>query len=447
MIKQMPNSEEAERGLLGSAMLEPSRVLGDVVVRLGITHDSFYNNHYSTLFRLLHAMHQRDRTIDIVTVGTMLEKAGKLGQIGGYEALTALMDDTPTSAHAEYYAEIVAEKKTGREVIAGASDAIDRIIGGENPMECAARAVTALDKIVTNVSTSRTIEEVNKGIEDGWDKVGIKSKFEGFKDMFRYDGMVVVGAYPSVGKTALVVNETIMWSSAGVHVAGASLEMSEYKIRERMAASYAGVNTSNLYRGDQTARQKVRDALKEIGRWNMTINDSGMTCDSFCAWCRAMKARGAKVIWLDYLQLFNCTGDEWKMPVEQRISMWSNKIKATQKSIDIPIIVLSQLSRPFTRDTSTMPPPPTLSSLRYSGSIEQDADAVLLLYKNPDEDPSYYLHNSTWPEVIDLAKQRNGETGRIEIWFERELQRLRDKSDVFVKEVVIPKEKEQTFEW
>lgn len=134
------------------------------------------------------------------------------------------------------------------------------------------------------------------------------------------------------------------------------------------------------------------------------------------------------------------------MPVEQRISMWSNKIKATQKAIGIPIIVLSQLSRPTTRDATAMPPPPTLSSLRYSGSIEQDADAVMLLYKDPGQDPGYYLNNQTWPEYIDLAKQRNGATGRIKVWFNREVQRMLDESETS-EEVVLGGKKSEDIDW
>lgn len=174
-----------------------------------------------------------------------------------------------------------------------------------------------------------------------------------------------------------------------------------------------------------------------------------MTCDQFCAWARAMKARGAQLIWLDYLQLVSATAGEWKMPVEQRTSMWSNQNKATQKKIEIPIVVLSQLSRPFTRDTSSMPPPPTLSSLRYSGSIEQDADAVLLMYKDPDLDPSHFIINKEWPEYIDIGKQRNGETGRIKVLFDRPLQRIRDAADIFAKEehVEVKPKKNMDFEW
>jgi replicative DNA helicase len=445
-MKEMPHSEEAERGLLGAALMEPQRVLGDVVGRIGVSAEDFYSPRNRLLFELLSAMHQKMKTIDLVTVSSIIQKNARLANLGGLEFLSELVDSTPTASHAEYYAEIILEKSEGRNVILKASEAIERITKGESPRESASQAVTELDKIIMSGCKGKSVEEINEGIEKGWDQTGIRSQFGDLKDMFRYEGMVILGAYPSVGKTALMVYETVGWCEAGMHIAGASLEMSEGKIRERMAASRSGVNTRWLYNGNPDARDKVRRALKEIASWKLTINDSGMTCDSFCAWARAMKSRGAQLVWLDYLQLFNCSGEEWKMPVEQRISMWSNKIKATQKAIEIPIIVLSQLSRPYQRDTSVMPPPPTLSSLRYSGSIEQDADAALLLFKDPDQDPSYYLQNQTWPEIIDIAKQRNGETGRINVWFERELQRFKGSSEI-VKEVIVPQKKEKEFDW
>jgi replicative DNA helicase len=428
-----PYDEAAERSTLGAMILNPNLAI-DLCVELGVTKNSFYVPASRVLFDALVSMQSLGKAIDLLTVGSFLNENGMLDKVGGHVYLESLVDSCITTAHAEHYAQIVKSKEVARAVICLGAELIDSVYASHNPIDSAAEAVSALDVVINERSKTKTVDDVNEEIERSWDAGGIPSHLVSFGQMFKYEGMVVLGAYPSVGKTASMICETVNWCKAGLHVAAASLEMPEPKIRERMAGSVCGINTRLLCDDESLSgdlRRRVIAQLREMKAWKLTINDSSMTCDKFCAWARSMKAKGADLIWLDYLQLFSATSEEWRMPVEQRISMWSNKIKSVQKAIGIPVVVLSQLSRPFSRDTSSMPPPPTLSSLRYSGSIEQDADSVLLLYKDPDKEPSFFLENKTWPEYIDIAKQRNGDTGRIRVEFERETQRVKDAIDVF----------------
>jgi replicative DNA helicase len=443
MKRNIPHSDEAERCVLGCIILNPVRNM-PIVLDAGINQDSFYSPANLVLFSEMQKMHSSGNTIDMVTVGEQLRLSGALDSIGGYSFIEGVIDDVVTDAHLEHYVGIVVELHRKRQIVNHAGHAIEKALTSDSFEDCASYLITEMDRIISSVPDEKTVDEVNANIEKSWDLSGIPSRFSGMRDRFMYEGMVILGAYPSVGKTATLCHETVGWCSMGLKVAGSSLEMTEEKIRERIACSVAGVQMSSLKHGD--GRDDVRKALGEIKSWPLVISDAPQTCDRFCAWCRSMKAKGVDLIWLDYLQLFNASRDEWHMPAERMISMWSNKIKATQKAIGIPIVVLSQLSRPAQRDTNSMPPPPTLSSLRYSGSIEQDADSVLLLYKDPELAPAYFLENQVWPEYIDIAKQRNGETGRIKVLFDRPMQRYSDASDSpFSNEGVVAPSK--NFDW
>ena len=441
-MKQQPHSEEAERGVLGSILIDSDRVINLCLMR-PLTHESFYTPSHRMLYDSLLKMYEGNETVDLITVGETLRKNDRLDKTGGYAFLEGLIDGTPTSAHAEYYVDIVFAKHLARAGISAYEEGIHRLNADSEPTDAFMRVSGDIERLIKTGIKERDVDDVNKSIIESWDKKGLLSRHLEINIIMRYDGMVVLGGRPSCGKTAWILDETSYWCDVQkLCVCGASIEMTEEKIRERMAGSYAGVNTVKLWRGDATdeERTRMKETLEYMKDWNLHITDSTMTCAQFCSWAKSMKSLyNPDVIWIDYLQLLHCADDDWRIQPEQRIARWSNEIKSTQKEIGIPIIILSQLSRAGGEGI------PQLGSLRYSGAIEQDADVVVFVYKDPDADESLFRGVEDWPEFIDIQKQRNGEINRVPVIFERRKQKFLMKKNVDILEPIA--DSSQRLEW
>lgn len=464
-LKTPPSNADAERAVLGSILLDTTSRNGDRVMDLcsmnRIVADSFFDPRNRVVYEAMTAMTRASKSLDGLTLIEELRSLGKLEAIGGAAYIQALIDQVPTSAHAEYYISIVKSKHLRRTLIERSSKVIEQCYDeGKYP-----------DPQVVLGEAEKTFLEIGGGSNStmAWD-AAVQDSFlkidklfesrgktlEGLSTGYRYldetlqglkpAEMIVIAARPSVGKTSLAMNiaeccalgQMItgmpMSSSAGrPHPVGIfSLEMPVEALTKRMLAGRAGVNmwrlNRNLVSRDERNKLTERlvtaaDALKQAPIY---VDDTAaLDVMDLRARARRMKKQyGIELIVIDYLQLCSCReGARQSRQIE--VSMISQQIKAMAKELKIPVIVLSQLSR-ANEQRGDKNEKPKLSDLRDSGAIEQDADVVFLL-RRPSRTAGADNSDDKTLAIVDIAKNRNGETGEVKMIFMREFTRFLDR--------------------
>jgi len=440
-----PYSEEAEKGVLGSILLDSARVM-DMCVESQLAPESFYVPAHRIIYEALLDLQKHNAVIDVLTATDALRKADKLDAIGGAIVLDRLIDSTPTAAHAEYYIDIVRQKHLLRSII-----------------ECAREAETACydseasaDQILGITEQSfLNITERQHGFASSWHDA-VNATMEHVEKMFngtaplggvstgyanldkkclglRPSEMIVLAARPSMGKTSLAMNvaENIALGVGGDRVPRAvgifSLEMSQEALVMRMLCSRAGVSGFDLAQGFVRKQDHghLTQAASVLRRAPIFLDDTGgLDVMELRARARRMKKKhDVQMIMIDYLQLLSAR--EFARQGRQiETSQISGNLKAMAKELKVPVLVLSQLSRaPEQRDKSGKP---KLSDLRDSGAIEQDADVVWML-RRPCRYPGDDEYEDETLAIVDVAKHRNGPTGEVRLNFEEKLTRFRDR--------------------
>ena len=464
-LKTLPHSAEAERGIIGSILLDTTmgddaRVL-DLCQARGLTPESFYEPRNRVLFETFREMSGTSVPIDAVTLTDRLRATGRLEQVGGVAAIQALVDNTPTSAHAEYYIDIVRQKHLLRKIIQCSRDAEKHCIDDADSVN-ADILLGEVEKNFLDIGGSNSVrmdwkvavENTLKAMDRLFD--GGAGKFDGLSTGFKYldeklmglkgGDMIVVAARPSVGKTSLAMNiaECI---AMGQDINGMptrcdngkkhpvlifSLEMSTESLAKRMLAGRAGINTWRLQRGLMAreeridASQRLMSAANALRDARIYIDDTGsLDVSDMRARARRMKrTHGIELIVIDYLQLCNCR-EYARQGRQLETSRISGQIKAMAKELNVPVIVLSQLSR-GNEQRNDKDEVPKLSDLRDSGAIEQDADVVFLL-RRPCRSKTAQWHDDELLAIVDVAKHRNGETGEVDLNFFKEGTRFGDR--------------------
>ncbi len=433
-----PHNEEAERALLGALLTEPTRIPEAAeVVALG----DFFHGRHNVVFEALLAMSERNAPIDFVSLGEALSAAGKFQQVGGRAYLVELANCVTSAAHSRHHARIVAETATLRRLIAEAGDILEQAYATRPDGEDVKQLLDVSENRIFSISSGRERVEaapIGKAIEETFHRIDSASHRSGLTGLptgyYELDDMlcglnpgdlIVLAARPSMGKTALALN---MIDYAATHAPESlgrppailffSLEMGQQSIVRRMLCSRARVDAHKLRTGriPNEDYQKLAEAAGELTSTNVFIDDSpGLTVMSLRSRSRRLKAKhGLDLLVVDYLQLMSHPRAESR---QQEISQISRALKELARELEVPVIALSQLSRAVELREDKKP---QLSDLRESGSIEQDADVVLLLFR-----PEYYFTEGSegWKDEyrgsaeIILAKQRNGPTGLVRLGF------------------------------
>ncbi len=452
-----PYSEEAERGLLGSILLDAARVL-DLCEACGLVPEAFFIPAHRELFAVLQEMARTQKPVESLSVKNALREAGRLEALGGVAFLQQLVDQTPTSEHAEYYLGVVREKAILRTIIDRSRQAAEACYRGE----------LSADEILGQVEQS--FLDVQGGVQDGrsrdWaelvkdgfaqidhliknprDLTGLSTGYKGLDQLLlglQPSEMIIVAARPSMGKTSLAMNMA-EHVATGFNVntghgspdrmpravAVFSLEMSSEALVRRMLCSRAGVSWDRIVRGSP-------DKIREFERLMKTVDDlrkarlyvddtAGLSVMELRARARRLRRlHGVDLVIVDYLQMLHYP-EKAREGRQQEVAAISNQLKGMAKELKIPVMVLSQLSRaPENRDKQGIP---KLSDLRDSGSIEQDADVVLLL-RRPIKNKGDPAYNPADPglALVDVAKHRNGATGEVEMNFNDEFTRFYDRA-------------------
>ncbi|MBR2143624.1 replicative DNA helicase [Anaerovibrio sp.] len=433
-----PQNIDAEQAVLG-AMLIKKEAIAEVSQLL--RPEDFYRDAHKIIYEAMLTLFNRNEPADIVTVTNYLNNESKLDKVGGIAFVTALANVVPTAANVIYHANIVREKADLRHLIntatdiAGmayeaADDVADVIDKSEKMiMEVANRqnvsAFTPMKDIVIE-----TFDKINLLYESKGGLTGIPS---GFRDLdaltsgLQASDLILVAARPSMGKTAFTLNiaANVALKSKKT-VAFFSLEMSKQQLVQRMLCSEGGIDSQKLKNGDLSNEDwdKLVRTTDRVSSAPLYIDDTaGITVMELRSKARRLKAEhGLDLIIIDYLQLMQGRGRGGSDNRQQEISEISRSLKAVARELNVPVIALSQLSRSV---ESRQIKRPMLSDLRESGSLEQDADIVMFLYREDYYDPETTNKNIT--EVI-VAKHRNGPVDTIKMFFTKQFTRFNDLS-------------------
>ena len=435
-----PHSEEAERGVLGSILLDPANAIDKCLAkRLGS--DSFYDRRHQALFEQMVEMSQASKAMDAITIAEWLKSKNALEKVGGYDYLVQLQDSTLVPAHVEFYCDIVQEKNLYRCLIDHSNNVTDAAYkGDEDASLLVSHAEESLfelgnhggDKIPDwKESIKHAFTEINKDPNDI--DHGVTTGYKGLNNRLRglaKTDMIVLAARPAMGKTSLAMNIAEnaalgLLAKAPVSVGIFSLEMSREQLVRRMLFSNARVSMQAAQHNlTKKNHMRLTESVDRLSKAQIYIDDTpGLEAVELRSRARRMKSRyGIELIIIDYLQLMNYT--KFAKDGRQRETMAiSGAIKAMAKELKVPVMVLSQLSRATEGRGDNIP---KLSDLRDSGAIEQDADVVLLLYRS-----SYYKHGDERDQdnraVVDVAKFRHGETGGVDMSFIKEYTRFEDR--------------------
>lgn len=431
--KLPPQNLEAERACLGSMLLDREAI--EVAIDV-LTDEDFYSEQHRIIFRTLLELYGRSTPVDIVTLTDYLRGSGELDSAGGVGYISSLLDETPTSANAEYYAKIVEQKSLLRKLIRASSSAISLCYNTEKD---AYEIVDEAEKLIFDVTERKgvqgyfpisevikdSITAIEKLFHRGDNYTGIPSGFKELDDLtsgFQDSEFIVVAARPSVGKTALALN--IAQNVAilqRLKVAVFSLEMSKEALMQRMLCSEARIDSQRLRKGLLRTEEwgPLTTAAGKLSEATIFIDETpGISDIQLRAKARRIQSRhGLDLIIVDYLQLMSSIRK--KEGRTQEISEISRSLKALARELSIPVIALSQLSRAV--ETRGRDRRPILSDLRESGAIEQDADVVIFLYRDELYNP--HSDKEGLAEII-IQKQRNGPTGTIELKFFKEFTRF-----------------------
>ncbi len=438
IFETLPHSIDAEKTVLGALLLDPEAI---VKISDFLKPEDFYDPSNKDIFQAIYDLYNQHQPIDFITVSSKLTDNKTIQNIGGSAYLAELASSVPTSSHVYQYGHIVKTKSIHRRLIeagrniAGLGYEIDRPI-----LELIDEAEKIVFKI-TNTSIKEKFVHIREVLDERYEKFAelhaspedfaTKGVPTGFSALdAKLSGMqpsdlVILAARPSMGKTSLAMNMAVNAAIKFNKTVGIfSLEMSKEQLVDRLFASMLGVDSWKLQRGklDDSDFQNMGPIMDELSKANIFIDDSSASSmPEFRTKARRLQMEhGLDMLIIDYLQLMSTNNANYAGNRVQEISEISRTIKQIARELHIPILALSQLSRAVEARPDKSP---QLSDLRESGSIEQDADIVMMMYRE-----DYYNEDSDRQGITDIfiRKHRNGPTGRVELLFKKEQMRFYD---------------------
>lgn len=429
-----PQNIEAEKALLGCMLIDEE---ARIKVFETVKKDFFYAPAHQQIFSSMVKLFERNERCDLITLTNQLKLDGKLEEIGGIEYLTEIAEFVPTAAHIDEYIKIVKDKYILRSLISNATQIISEASSEPDDVE---ELLDKAESLIFEISQHKIekeayllkelIKENLEIIEDIQNRKGLITGLPtGYVDLDRYIGglhpseFIIIASRPGMGKTALATNIALNLAAGGeqIPILFFSLEMSKEQLVQRILCCEAKINSKKLREGILSDKEiaKLLLAAGQLEKAPIFVDDTpSLTVFELRARARRLKAKeDIKLIIIDYLQLMK--GTRRTENRQQEITEISASLKSLARELNVPVIAISQLSRATEQRENKKP---HLSDLRESGSIEQDADLVLFLYRE-----DYY--NKDDPDIqgiseIIIAKQRNGPTGSVNLTFIKEFTRF-----------------------
>jgi replicative DNA helicase len=430
-----PHNEEAEQSIVGALLLAPDRI---PEVAEALRAEDFYGKRHRALYEALLRLADRNVNIDFVTVGEDLRGAGTFQLVGGTETLIDLSSRVTSGAHLAHHVRIVTETSELRRLIESSTQIIEEAYQTRPDGESVKKLLDSAEHSIFSIARGRGAEAadpISSVLNETFKRIdaqsgrtpGLTGLETGFYDLneklcgLNAGDLIIIAARPSMGKTAFVLNliehaALTKPSFLEVHptVLLFSLEMGKQQIVSRMLCCRARVDAHKLRTGRLPPEdyQQLTEAADELSGAKIFIDDSpSLSVMALRGRARRMKAQhGLHLVVVDYLQLMTHPKSESR---QMEISSISRSLKALARELDVPVIALAQLSRAV---ESREPPRPMLSDLRESGSIEQDADVVMMLYR-ADYYPKFATEENKGKAEVIIGKHRNGPTGTVSLNF------------------------------
>lgn len=425
-----PQNLEAEMSLLGAVLIDDD-VLTNVSDKLSA--DDFYDKRHAIIYAAMIRLYEKHQPVDLLTLSDELDKRAELEVVGGSAYVTELTNSVPTSAHAVAYAEIINEKAMRRRLIKVSSEIAELGFSDDKNVSELLSSAEADLFAVSDKNLRQDLVSLEQILTDSFDRIeelhhnkgalrGVKTHYRDLDNKtagLQKSDLIILAARPAMGKSTFALNLAYnVASKEKQSVLVFSLEMSKEQLVDRMLADAAGIDAFNIRTGNLSDDdfEKLSHAMGEMAEAPIFIDDTpGMTVLEM----RTKARREAHnhplgLIIVDYLQLMSGSGRGGSDNRVQEVSEISRGLKLIARELNVPVIALSQLSRSV---ESRSPQIPQLSDLRESGSIEQDADIVMFLYRE-----DYYNPETDRQHITDLilAKHRNGPVGRLELYFHPE---------------------------
>ncbi|MBQ6452075.1 MAG: replicative DNA helicase [Solobacterium sp.] len=434
--RMMPSAVEAEASLLGTMMV--FRNATRTAMDEGITADDFYVEANRRIFLAIESLYREGATVDMTTTATRLRDNGHLESVGGIPYLTALTESAITSANTKSYVEMIRDKALLRKLIDTAGKIIEDSTAGQPNVN---DYLDEVEKSILEISHGRRagefkqpaevlnqiVDNIHRMEENNSDVTGLATGYTEFDRRtlgLQKGDMIVLAARPSMGKTAVALNLALRVAERNRDKAVAifSLEMGAEQLMMRLLSMKSRVESDHLRKGQLSNAEwnAVNEAVSDLKTLKIFIDDtSQIRMSEIFGKCRRLQnEQGISAIFLDYIQLVSGSGRSASANRQPEVSEISRDLKALAREFNVPVIALSQLSRNVESHEDKKP---LLSDLRESGAIEQDADIVLMLFRE-----AYYNNEAkaradeTGSEMIEIniAKHRNGATGRFNLAFE-----------------------------
>lgn len=427
--KVPPQNLDAEMSLLGAVLID-EETLADISEH--VTPRDFYDKRHAVVFEAMMRLYEKHKPVDLLTLTDELKRKKQLEIVGGSAYLTELTNYVPTAAHAEAYAELVAQKAVRRRLIKASGDISELGYDEETSTQELLEQAEAQLFSVSDQSLKQDLVSIESILTESFDRMeelhrnkgSLRGVRTGYRDLdhmtagLQRSDLIILAARPAMGKTTLVTNLAYNVATiAKQPVLFFSLEMSKEQLVDRMLADASGVDGWNIRTGNLSDEDfsKLSEAMGEMAEAPIFIDDTpGVSVLEMRTKARrAAHEQPLGLIIVDYLQLMQGSGRSDGNRV-QEVSEISRGLKLLARELNVPVIALSQLSRSV---ESRSPQIPQLADLRESGSIEQDADIVMFIYRE-----AYYNPETDRGNITDLivAKHRNGPTGRVELYFHPE---------------------------
>jgi replicative DNA helicase len=421
-LRSLPYNLEAEQSVIGSMLIDKTAISRVVEVLKG---DDFYRDSHKVIFNAIFDLYQKDTPIDMITLLEHLRSAEKLEASGGITYISEISNSIPSTANLSSYIKIVDDKSVLRKLIRASTEIMENCYNKQDDVEAVMDIAQQRVFNIAERKNSSDFEPMNTVLERGFleierifnnkgETTGVSSGFPELDDMtsgFQKGDMILIAARPSMGKTTFVLNLAQYAAlRGGKSVAVFSLEMSKEQLAYKLLCAEANVDMTKLRNGSLEDKdwENIAKASGPLAAAKIYIDDTaGTSVMDMRSKCRKLKMEhGIDMIVIDYLQLMSGSNPENR---QQEVSEISRSIKALAKEMQCPVIALSQLSRAPEQRADHRP---MLSDLRESGSIEQDADLVMFLYRD-----EYYNKETEDKNVAEciIAKQRNGPVGTVKL--------------------------------
>ena len=428
MPREFPHDIEAERSLLGSMLI--SKDACAEVINIATPQD-FYLDSHRILFEAMLGLQSQRKPIDVTTMTSYLLDKKQLDKVGGVEYLLQLSESVPTTAHCQYYLNILNEKSLLRRLITQATSIVE---GAYGEIEDINEFINNAEKDFLNVTRDRNagefknVKDVIQNVTDrlvmlqqtGGNISGVKTKYYELDKMtsgLQKGDLIILAARPSVGKTAFALNIAFNVSEKAEDATAVfSLEMPAEQLIQRIICAAGSINSESIRNGTILKENSDRyyAAADKVSKCNLFIDDTpGIKVGEIAAKCRRLKQEhGLRLVIIDYLQLISGPSNS-RESRQQEVSDISRQLKAIARELEVPVIALSQLSRSVEQRTDKRP---VLSDLRESGAIEQDADIVSFIHREDYQNPDKEKETQGATDII-IAKHRNGATGDVRLVF------------------------------